>query len=237
MTTTSSVSEVQFLHHIPVAKQFVRSDRMYCSGYRPHPLDQQVKRLMPIFPGLIWFNPDDAPHSPPDAEGAFLIPRWPLVSRSYASAVNVMLMKLLVARNGNIVSPSGLLEFLKEEANKRERCERLRGQQMGTHYLVVHAQFGLHHRGQSVLNAKSRMDGDEFGLGLFEAIAMLLTHPERLAHNDDLGILCAGDEYRDKEGGPIRTPRISFCGSSLIFDSVATHTASKDDGVASMMFR
>ena len=39
------------------------------------------------------------------------------------------------------------------------------------------------------------MSANEFGLGAFAVGIMLLTHPERLQHHDDLWIDCAGDEY------------------------------------------
>ena len=39
------------------------------------------------------------------------------------------------------------------------------------------------------------MSGTEFGLGAFAIGCMLLTHPERLQHSNDLWIDCAGDEF------------------------------------------
>jgi hypothetical protein len=61
----------------------------------------------------------------------------------------------------------------------------------------VPAQFGLRHRGRSVRRAREVFNASEFGLDTFAVGIMLLTHPERLQHYDDLWIDCAGDEYDD----------------------------------------
>jgi hypothetical protein len=39
------------------------------------------------------------------------------------------------------------------------------------------------------------MAGNEFGIGVFSFVCMLLTHPERLSTGDTLMIDCGGDEY------------------------------------------
>lgn len=50
-------------------------------------------------------------------------------------------------------------------------------------------------RGCSARRARVLMAGNEFGLGMFQVAAMLLTHPERLSSSDALMLDCAGDEY------------------------------------------
>src|SRR5262249_34336611 len=52
------------------------------------------------------------------------------------------------------------------------------------------------HRGRSVHTAREVMGRRrQFVLGAFAVGIMLLAHPERLQHNDDLWSYCAGDEY------------------------------------------
>jgi hypothetical protein len=77
--------------------------------------------------------------------------------------------------------------------------------------LVVAAQFGLRHRGRSVRRAREVMQPNEFGLGAFAVGIMLLTHPERLMHYDDLYVDCAGDEYApEADGGFSSAPFFDF---------------------------
>lgn len=71
---------------------------------------------------------------------------------------------------------------------------RLTKQQPGD-ILIVPAQFGLRHRGRSIRRAREMFGRNEFGLDAFMVGTMLLTHPERLQHNRDLEIDCAGDAY------------------------------------------
>src|SRR5262249_58321455 len=65
----------------------------------------------------------------------------------------------------------------------------------GSSLLLVPAQFGQRHRGQSIRRARARFAEHGFGLGGFAVACMLLTHPERLAQADQLYVDCPGDEY------------------------------------------
>jgi hypothetical protein len=71
----------------------------------------------------------------------------------------------------------------------------LADQQHGSDFYVIAAQFGMNWRGCSARRARVLMAGNEFGLGMFQVAAMLLTHPERLSSSDALMLDCAGDEY------------------------------------------
>jgi hypothetical protein len=86
--------------------------------------------------------------------------------------------------------------------------------------LVVAAQFGLRHRGRSVRRAREVMNASEFCLGAFAIGIMLLTHPERLKHYDDLWIDCAGDEFSYGGDGQFgNAPCFSFDDVWVEFDT------------------
>jgi hypothetical protein len=64
------------------------------------------------------------------------------------------------------------------------------------------------------------MNANEFGLGAFAIGIMILTHPERLQHYDDLWIDCAGDEFApDADGVFSRSPYFEFDGGRVEFGS------------------
>jgi len=77
------------------------------------------------------------------------------------------------------------------------------------------------------------MNSTEFGLGAFAIGMMLLTHPERLQHYDDLWIDCAGDEYDpDADGDFSRAPYFSFSGGGVEFAANWFDNANEDYGSA-----
>ena len=62
------------------------------------------------------------------------------------------------------------------------------------------------------------MTANEFGLDVFSIGIMILTHPERLQHYDDLWIDCAGDEFSPDAGGAFyRAPYFIFRGGEVRF--------------------
>jgi hypothetical protein len=64
------------------------------------------------------------------------------------------------------------------------------------------------------------MNANECGLGAFAIGIMLLTHPERLNHYDDLWIDCAGDEFAPGADGVFsRSPCFGFDGGGVGFDT------------------
>lgn len=65
--------------------------------------------------------------------------------------------------------------------------------------LLIPAQFGLLHRGESVQVARTRLRPREFGLGLFEGTCMLLVHPNREQKYEQLHIDLPGDESCDPD--------------------------------------
>ena len=68
--------------------------------------------------------------------------------------------------------------------------------------------------------AREVVQVNEHGLGAFAVGIMLLTHPERLMHYDDLYIDCAGDEYApDGDGLISQVPVFHFAFDRVGFDA------------------
>ncbi|MBU6370728.1 MAG: hypothetical protein KGH93_00885 [Patescibacteria group bacterium] len=86
-------------------------------------------------------------------------------------------------------------QYLRENILKETLMIDLVARQQYPSILLFPAQFGICHRGESNKRAlRFGLSNGEFGLGAFEIGCMLLTHPERLINQDNLGIDCAGDE-------------------------------------------
>jgi hypothetical protein len=79
------------------------------------------------------------------------------------------------------------------------------------------------------------MNANECGLGAFAIGIMLLTHPERLQHYDDLWIDCAGDEFAPDAGaGFSESPYFWFSGDGVGFDAFDVGFADVSYGSASV---
>jgi len=153
-----------------------------------------------LFPGVINVPDNDfvAGALPEHAEGWFVIPRWQTMAPSYEEAVRSLFAIIKQTRGGRFYNyRHAQLGFasLRQEANSVEAWERLAVQQGSGDVLLVPAQFGLRHRGRSAIAANKAFYGNEFGLGVYAIGIMLLTHPERLMHENDLWINCIGDVY------------------------------------------
>jgi hypothetical protein len=100
--------------------------------------------------------------------------------------------------------------------------------------LIIAAQLGMSHRGRSVRRAREVMRASQFGLGSFAVGIMLLTHPERLQHYDDLWIDCTGDEFSPGADGDFsRAPVFRFSGGGVWFGAGRVDGASDYYGSAS----
>ena len=183
------------------ANEKVASTYGYLSGYTtPKPIADQVKLLKKLFPELSTVDESIATRDLPttDAEGYFAISRWQKIAPTYGEAVQKVLDLIKQTRDGKFYNYcEGQLgpQHLRQHARTAEKFHQLGQQQEGHDILVVPCQFGILHRGRSVRRAREVMPANEFGLDAFSIGIMLLTHPERLQHLDDLWIDCAGDEY------------------------------------------
>ncbi len=99
--------------------------------------------------------------------------------------------------------------------------------------LLVPFQFGINHAGKSVRRAREVMFG-EFGLGAYEVLTLIFTHPERLSNVNDLWIDCPGDEYSDKGDGVFgHAPRVFFHDGEVGMGAYGVSYAFADFGSAS----
>lgn len=203
----------------------VESSYGYLSGYRqPRGLTEQANALRALFSGLGFVNTDYQAKIekgeialPEWADGWFVIPNWvknpKIFGTSYAQAVQVILNKIKETRGRLYNWREGQItdRHLRQSEKSLEFWKQISEAQGDPDILIVPAQFGLRHRGRSVRRAREVMTGTagEFGLGAFAVGAMLLIHPERLKHVDDLWIDCAGDEFDDPDSH-VRFDSVSF---------------------------
>jgi hypothetical protein len=197
----------------------------YVSGYRnPKRIIEQNALLRQVFPGIGFADESLARRPLPErAEGWFAIPRWETIAPSYGEAVEKVLTALSDRCDGNCINyREGKLgdRYFRQTDATRAAFQKLGEEQKGYDILLVAAQFGIVHRGRSVRRARAKMRFNEFGLGAFAVGIMLLTHPVRLKHYDDLWIDCAGDEYSpDGDGKFENSPYFGFYGGWLEFQT------------------
>ncbi len=219
---------MKLIQELVVSNQFadeeVESSYGYLSGYKPKGITEQTNRLRELFPGIGYADENLASQPlPVNAEGWFAIPRWQSVAKTYNEAVEKVLELIKQQRKGKFCNyREGQLgaKHLRQHERTAKKLEVLADQQKGYDILVVAAQFGLRHRGRSVRRAREVFTANEFGLGAFEIGCMLLTHPERLQHYDDLWIDCAGDEYAPGAFDDFsHVPSFGFYGGRVGFDT------------------
>ncbi len=178
----------------------VRSKYGYKSGYKPRTIPAQVAILRQFFPELGSIDEGVADSALPRyAEGWFAIPRWQRVAPTYNQAVEKVLdaIRQSIGQLRNWRDQQTGPEYLRQTRKTEFVFQNLELEQRLHDILVIASQFGIRHRGRSVHRAREVFQTNEFGLGAFAAGIMLLTHPERLQHDDDLWVECAGDEYND----------------------------------------
>ncbi len=216
------------IKELSVSNQFadeeIKSNYGYLSGYKPKGITEQTNILRQLFPGIGYADEQIASQPvPSNAEGWFAIPRWDKIAPTYGEAVQKVLDLIKQARNGKFYNyREGQLgpQHLRQSAKTIKAFQELGDEQKDHDILVVPAQFGLRHKGRSVRRARKVMDASEFGLGAFAIGIMILTHPERLQHYDDLWIDCAGDEFTPGAGGQFDdAPVFHFHGGKVGFDA------------------
>lgn len=223
------------------ADEEVESSYGYLSGYKPNgkSITEQTNRLRELFPGIGYASVNLAEQVlPENAEGWFAIPRWEKVAPTYGEAVQKVLDLIKQTRSGAFYNyREGELgpTQLRQSAKSMSIFQKLGDEQKEQDILVVPAQFGLRHRGRSVRRAREVMNGNECGLGAFAIGIMLLTHPERLKHYDDLWIDCAGDEFAPSADGVFsRSPVFGFNGDRVEFGAFDVAYAGDGYGSASV---
>lgn len=220
------------------ADEEVESRYGYLSGYKPKGITEQTNILRQLFPGVGFADEKIAEQPlPPNTEGWFAIPKWETMAATYGEAVQKVLDKIKETRGGKFYNyRDGQLgpQYLRQSAKSLKAFQKLGTEQKDHDILVVAAQFGLRHRGRSVRRAREVMNASEFGLGAFAIGIMLLTHPERLRHYDDLWIDCTGDEFSCDGAGRFGiAPCFRFSGDGVRFDTLGVGHASDLFGSAS----
>lgn len=215
-------------HADPFADEETRCVCEYGNGYEPAGIDEQIATLKTLFPVLAaedvnmdFSQARDARQNGSFAENWFAIPNWRALAPNYREAL-VKVFGLIKNAHGGVFHEctDGRIgpENLQESAHKAQCIEKIAAHQ-GSQILLVPAQFGMLHRGRSVRRACALMDKSEFGLGAFEIGCMLLTHPKRLANEEDLWLDCAGDQWRPtNSGGFGGAPYFSFTNKRVRFD-------------------
>ncbi|MCC7356724.1 MAG: hypothetical protein IT410_03915 [Candidatus Doudnabacteria bacterium] len=179
------------------ADEEVQSSYAYPNGYKVKGITEQTNILRQLFSGIGFADEKIVEQPlPPNAEGWFAIPKWQTMAATYGEAVEKVLAmigskrKFYSYRDGQLGA-----KYLRQHAKTVKMFQKLGDEQKDFDILVVPAQFGLRHKGRSVRRAREVFTSSEFGLGAFASAIILLTHPERLAHYDDLWIDVAGDEF------------------------------------------
>lgn len=180
----------------------------YPKSYKVKSLAKQENILCEHFKDL----PEVSDTLPEDAsEGLFLIPKWQLLAPTYGEALQRVLEAIKSERSftnwrEGEIGPENLRESARKVAAFKDMPDMM----------VIPAQFGREHAGKSVETVREGYSANETGLGAYEVAVMLLTHPERLQHLDDLWIDCPGDEYKySDEDAFSRAPYFYFHGGRL----------------------
>jgi len=192
----------------------IASDRIYPEDYQLLPIKEQVTELQRHFPMLNGANLEIVDGELPEwADGWGAIPRWDKVGKTYNEAVVERALPLLDKSRKLYNYMKGKLseKHLRQNQRTIEMWQTLCDQQEGNDIIIVPIQFGMRHRGRSVRRARECFRADEFGLGIFATVCLLLVHPKRLQRWEQLHWDCAGDDYDwHAAGGWTRCPSLYF---------------------------
>ncbi|NTU66577.1 MAG: hypothetical protein HGB08_01495 [Candidatus Moranbacteria bacterium] len=169
----------------------------YPRGYAVKPVSEQVRTLLADF-GSIGLSLDvpelaqqkkETTFSPRNAEGMFVFPWWKCLAGSYLGAVSAAVS--LLERKIDTDIDIGLLSAIRRSRHT-EQALSIISEKQSSNTLVIPAQLGYFFQNigvkasdESFLNEADSYSGkliypDMFGLGVFEVLMILLTHPERL---------------------------------------------------------
>lgn len=206
------------------ANEEVPSRYVYPPAYHRRVITEQTNRLRELIPGAGFADEKLAEAALlPGAEGHFAILRWQSVAPTYGATCEKLLdlvKKLYGKKFTNWLEGKLGPEYLRQSQHSIAKYHALGEQQTGYDILVVQGQMGLRHAGCSPRRADERFLGNEFGLGLFGNLCIILTHPERLSTGNELWIDCTGDEFSPDAGGEFDfVPYLYFRGGEFRLDA------------------
>ncbi len=217
------------------ANEEVSSSYAYPSEYKLKSVTEQANKLRELFPGIGNADETLATKSlPKGAEGYFVIPRWEKIAPTYNEAVQKVLSLIASSRKFYNYREGQLGPKNLRQSEKSAKIFQKLGKDQKGDLLIVPAQFGMLHRGQSVRRAREVFMANEFGLGAFALGCMIFTHPERLVRWEELHFDCAGDEFSPEADGDFSgAPDFRFYGSKVRFGTRWISNAGDDVGSAS----
>ncbi|HPO68194.1 MAG TPA: hypothetical protein PLE40_00355 [Candidatus Pacearchaeota archaeon] len=159
----------------------------------------------------------------PFVEGYFLLLRWRNFIDYNVNSYTDVIMKMLGICYENLKIPfifkKGKYCIVRNKHTEKslDFLAKRQKQEIGDSILIVPAQFGIYGKARNLLWSFRllRIDHDEFALGLFEVLCMLITHPERLSRYNDLRI-DTSDEVYDKEGFFLGTLSLYYSEGKII---------------------
>lgn len=211
----------------------------YPSEYQgPLAIETQIEIIAETFcldplPALALVrNPVDVPMQ---AEGLFAIPRFDKVAQDYEGAVRCAQSKIEHVPGLRIGSRDFVVQYLERGSRNALAYLTFVDRYCDSDILLVPAQFGRLHAGKPVEFVRRAADSSriEFGLGTFEVLCMLRTHPHRLSSNRALAIDVPGDNYfpfgrRTSYHAPI----VDRNGDKIVIASALTSSADPNSGSA-----
>jgi len=191
----------------------------------PKPIEEQIRVIAEIFnlnPAQALEYAKNLPELPEGAEGWFAIPSVDAIARvyfpevtdpgeKYCCTVQLVHEKIAGSRNFyNHRKGQTTPNRLRVHARTAHALGLIAENQPGD-ILVVAAQLGIRHRRRSVRRAREVFMSSEFGLGSLAVGSIVLTHPKRLIHWEELDMDCSGDEFSpDADGDFSHAPLFLF---------------------------
>lgn len=203
----------------------------YPDIYRAETVDEHVRMLRTAFPGRGLFSFDqERVKAPllPGAEAKFAMPPWWRIADTYNEAVERLLQKL---RANYDLDQEDDADALRQHPRSVEMWGRLRKQQGDKDIYILDAQFGMRWRGISALDVRESCAGsNEYPLGAYGGLMMMLTNSTRLIDGMSLSCDFAGDDYARKEGF-LCAPACRIRNERLEFETVdPIHLPGRDTG-------
>lgn len=199
----------------------------YPKSYIVKSVDSQMSLLNKLF-GIKKLSGYEIPENM--SEGVFAIPHWKLIGTTYNDAVIKVLEEIKAFRpsydwrNGHWSA-----DYLRQLPVKEQFWSSQKEE-----IILIFAQFGQSHAGESVEIVRSKAKSTELPFGIYEVGIMLLMHPERLQDKNDLWMDCPGDQYSYSGDGVFEcAPYFGFCDGMVKFDAGDVSDVYGDCGSAS----